>query len=349
MRIFSILAILALAMSLMPSPSSASDIRQETVRFAPGTSGTTINGRIAGRESVSYVVGAKAGQHMRLSLSADNNATYFNVYEPGRGPGDAALAAGDLTGTYMPDINRFDGVLPSSGNYIVSVYLFRSAARRNERSNFTLEVSIGGASGSTQKPAAKGDFADGLSGGPDYWEVTGVKDNDLLNLRSSADTHSRVLARFANGSVLINRGCKLEGSQRWCSVEAADGSSISGWVNGRYLRESSYAGVQDGGDALVAGTPYNATGNLTCLIGGGNVATDCGFGVIRYGNGTADVEVTRPDGSSVTIHFVEGDVVGYERHHHGPGGFASEHVDDVTVVTIGADRYELVDAIIYGG
>jgi hypothetical protein len=341
--------VIAVVSSIAGPAFGQSDIRTETVHFQAGASGTTINGRITGRQSVSYVLGAKAGQRMRISLNADNTSTYFNVYQPERGPGDEALAVGDQPGPMMPDINQFDGTLPSSGNYIISVYLFRNAARDGKQSNYRLSIAIGdGGAAVTPQPGAS-DYADGNAGGPDFFEVANVPAGDMLNLRAGPDTHSQILARFTNGSVLANRGCVMQGSQRWCQVETADGSAIRGWVSGRYLTESAYTG-SGGNDAVVAGTPYHATGPINCMIGGASVASECQFGVVRYGGGTADVVVTRPDATTVTIHFVDGEAVGYERHSRGPEGFSSQTVGNgVTIVTIGQDRYELVEAIMYGG
>ncbi|MEZ5811619.1 MAG: SH3 domain-containing protein [Rhizobiaceae bacterium] len=218
-----------------------SDMRTERVRFNAGRSGTTIQDRIRGYESVLYLIDARAGQTMNVSLNPSNGATYFNVYAPGRGPGDEALATGDTTGPMVPDLNRFNGVLPQTGTYTISVYLFRSAARRNERSNYTLDISISAGGTATQLPEVDDDYADGLEGGPDFWEVTGVSAGDELNLRRRPSTGTRILARLPNGTVLRNQGCRMTGGQRWCRVETTDGSRIVGWVAGRYLRESGAA------------------------------------------------------------------------------------------------------------
>lgn len=137
-RLFALICLVAAAL-----PASAQDIRQETVRFAAGESGTTINDTIIGDQSVSYLLDARAGQRMTVSLDSANTSTYFNVYAPGKGPGDEALAVGDLTGPMMQDINRFDGVLPADGTYTISVYLYRSAARRDERTDYALDIAIG--------------------------------------------------------------------------------------------------------------------------------------------------------------------------------------------------------------
>ena len=107
------------------------DMRTEQVRFAAGTTGTTLSDTITGREFVVYEIGAEAGQRMLIRLNSDNASTYFNVYEPGRGPGDEALAVSEQTGPMVPDLNVFDGQLPTSGTYSVSVYLYATRRARD--------------------------------------------------------------------------------------------------------------------------------------------------------------------------------------------------------------------------
>ncbi|WP_295406529.1 SH3 domain-containing protein [uncultured Thiocystis sp.] len=87
-------------------------------------------------------------------------------------------------------------------------------------------------------PAA--DFADGLAGGPDFWEVTGVASGDTLHLRAGPSARERVVGDLPNGAVMRNLGCTLTSGQRWCRVERLENRGTQGWVAGRYLRESSY-------------------------------------------------------------------------------------------------------------
>jgi hypothetical protein len=141
------------------SPALAQDeVRNEQVRFAAGASGTSINDSITGYESVLYRIGAAAGQRMKVRLEPSNAATYFNVYAPGRGPGEEALINSQFMGPMVPDLNIFDGVLPFSGDYTVSVYMMRSAARRNEVSNYMMAISVEGETGEK----VQADYADGL-------------------------------------------------------------------------------------------------------------------------------------------------------------------------------------------
>ncbi|RLA38865.1 MAG: hypothetical protein DRR42_28060 [Gammaproteobacteria bacterium] len=93
---------------------------------------------ITGRQEVNYKLGAKAGQSMVVILNTDNASNYFNIYAPGKGPGDEALFVAAMNGS------RYEGVLQADGEYTVQVFLMRNAARRNEKANYTLEVEIKG-------------------------------------------------------------------------------------------------------------------------------------------------------------------------------------------------------------
>ncbi len=211
--------------------ASAQEIREERVRFPAGGGGTTIHGSITGSEIVSYRVGAEAGQELRLRLYAAKLSAYFNVYAPGSGPGDTAMARSGLDGAFVPEINRFDATLPVSGEYTVTVYLMRAAARREERSDFTLDISLAGATAAI----VEADFADGLQGGPDFWEV---RVEDRLNLRSGPSTDIAVVASLGSGQILRNLGCRMAEGRHWCHVVTPDGEA-DGWVAGAYLSEAS--------------------------------------------------------------------------------------------------------------
>ena len=116
---------------------AAADIRTESVHFKKGTNSAVIKASIKGYETVDYVLGARAGQKMNVSLATNHGANYFNVLPPGSN--DEALFVGSSGG------NEWTGALPVDGEYKVRVYLMRSAARRNETANYTLTVGITGA------------------------------------------------------------------------------------------------------------------------------------------------------------------------------------------------------------
>lgn len=127
----------AAALTLWQGSAAAQDIRQERVKFAHGASSATLSGSLKGDETIDYVLGAKAGQTMTVSLETASTSTYFNVLPPGS---EAAIFIGSTSG------KTFTGVLPADGDYAVRVYLMRSAARRNEVAKYTLTVGIDGGS-----------------------------------------------------------------------------------------------------------------------------------------------------------------------------------------------------------
>ena len=231
-----ILVMLATAMALLvPLAANAQDeMRTEQVRFAAGTSGTTINDSITGYDSVLYKVGAEAGQQMKVRLEPSNSATYFNIYEPGSGPGDQALANSQFTGPMVPDLNLFDGPLLTSGEYTVSVYMMRSAARRNERSDYMIAISIDGEIDDT----VQADYADGLQGGPDFYQVA-TSGGGMLNLRAGPSAGAGLLARLNNGQNLRNLGCRMAEGRRWCRVATLADPGHEGWAAGAFLIEES--------------------------------------------------------------------------------------------------------------
>jgi hypothetical protein len=336
-------AVLAALSLCFASPLIAQDIRAERVAFPAGASDTMIEDSITGRESVSYMLGASAGQMMSVRLTSANTSAYFNIYEPGRGPGDEAFAVSEMTGPMVPEMNRFEGVLPASGNYIVSVYLYRNAARAGETANYTLEISLDGASAAAAVP--QGDFADGLSGGPDFWEVTGLSGNGSLNLRAGPSTSDAIVTRLGNGARLQNLGCKKVAGQRWCNVAMAADTAVSGWVTGQYLRESG-ATEASSTDALVPGTNYNATASVECSLRVFPGTTECPAGVTRGGPSIATVFITRPDGFDRVIEFADGDV----RPMSGVTSFDWSKSGEETTVTVDREEtYVIVDAFVFGG
>lgn len=327
----------------------ASEVRTEQVQFNASQTGTTIKGRIVGYESVSYLLGAEAGQTMTVRLKPSNLATYFNIYEPGKGPGDQALANGSLTGPTMPDLNSFKSKLPTSGQYTISVYMMRSAAQRKERSDYTLDVSISALNGADRREPVRKDFADGLQGGPDFWDVR--TKGRTASLRAQPSGAAPVVETVADGSALRNLGCRMAEGRRWCNVQAVDQEVMSGWIEGDILQESSYAGAPvSRGDALVPGTRFNATGNIPCARHAGQPMTSCRFGVVRGGDGAGEVTVFWPDGGSRVIVFKNS----------APAAFQKSSADgdlrmdvarkaDLFMIKIGPQRFEIPEAAITGG
>jgi hypothetical protein len=215
----------AVLLALLPTLAFAREGRIQRVAFRDGQA--VVKGRIKGYQYVDYVFPVGSGESLKVSLTTDKGANYFNLLAPGET--EVAFFVGSTSG------DHYEGVAPTSGDYTARVYLMRSAARRGAVANYTLKISVGQASATNEKGP---DYADGLTGGPDFWEVTGVAADDALSLRGAPSPQGRLVARFPNGTVLRNLGCKNTRGQRWCRVEQPNAPAMRGWVNGRYLRES---------------------------------------------------------------------------------------------------------------
>ena len=144
MRLRGILIAVALVFGVMAAAPVPAQADTTTVRFRAGGDNASYSGRIRGDETARFIIDARGGQVMQVSLRADNPQAYFNVTPPG---GREALFVGSSEG------NRFSGRLPVTGRYVIEVYLMRAAARRNEVSGFSIDIAIP-AGGRRQRQAA---------------------------------------------------------------------------------------------------------------------------------------------------------------------------------------------------
>jgi hypothetical protein len=187
-------------------------------------------------------------------------------------------------------------------------------------------------------------------GGPRNWTVRG----DGVNLRKEPSLSAAVLTTFSNGTVLDNLGCKEIEGRNWCDVQPLGGGP-RGFVAAELLRPAA-APHGDGarGDddsARRAGQgDFDATGTIPCAIAQGQPMGNCPFGVARAGGGYATVVVTRPDGSQRALYFRMGKAVGADTSQaDGYGSVSASKEADLYTVQVGNERYELPEAVVFGG
>jgi hypothetical protein len=89
-----------------------------------------------------------------------------------------------------------------------------------------------------------------------------------------------------------------------------------------------------------------ATGDINCAEFDGQPFGRCRFVVIRQGNGTATVRVVFSDGARRTLHFRNGKAVSSDS----DAGIYTERQSDLNTVFVGSEeRYEIPDAVVFGG
>ncbi len=71
-----------------------------------------------------------------------------------------------------------------------------------------------------------------------YFVVTGVPGNEILNVRSGPSSRGRIVGALGNGDKVRNLGCENKEGSRWCRIQMLDEMRSEGWVNARYLRTS---------------------------------------------------------------------------------------------------------------
>jgi len=201
-------------------------------------------------------------------------------------------------------------------------------------------------SGAVTVPAAPDD------GGPLDWEVAGT--TGTVNMREEASTAARVVARYVPGTILDSLGCQLAAGRVWCDVQPLGGGP-RGYVALEFLRPaispngSAVMGPDD--SPLRAGEgKFDATGTVPCAQAAGQPTSQCQFGVARTGGGYATVVVTRPDGRSRAIYFRMGKPIGANMSQaDGYPEFRATKEQDLNLIRIGDERYEIPDAVVLGG
>ena len=189
-------------------------------------------------------------------------------------------------------------------------------------------------------------------GGPRNWKVSSV--SRTLNLREQPSITARIAARYVPGMILDNLGCQRAEGRIWCDVQQLGGGP-RGYVAAEFLQPavSPDGSVATGPDdsALRAGQgKFDATGNIPCAQYVGQPMMQCEFGVARAGGGYATVVIKKPDGYKRAIFFRMGRPIGADTSEaDGYSEFRTTKENDLHLIRVGNERYEIPEAAVMGG
>jgi hypothetical protein len=124
--------LLIAAALILAAPALAQE--RETVQFEGGNDNAAVGSSVTGQAYKDYLLGARAGQNMGVSLITEGSA-YFNILPPGSD--DVAIYNSSIDG------NDATGVaLPADGDYTIRVYLMGADADEGTTVPFTLSMTI---------------------------------------------------------------------------------------------------------------------------------------------------------------------------------------------------------------
>jgi hypothetical protein len=188
------LGCLVASAGLLAAPDNPPLYRQEALKIGNGQNSVAIKSRIKGAQYVDYTLDAVSGQRLTVSFVPTNPSAYFNVLPPGS---DAAIFIGSTSG------NRFSDALSTNGTYTIRVYLMRNAARRNEATAYSLNVSLAAVSPSAAPTPSSG-FDRTLTLQGIRFRVTTPNDGSINKLRiepSGLEIDNTAIEREIDGTV----------------------------------------------------------------------------------------------------------------------------------------------------
>ena len=124
MKIRPMLALLMVG-ALLTGVAEAGVVKE--VNFAKNSNSTVIEASVVRGESDQYFLTGKAGQKMEVSISAVEQNAAFAIYQPGYKAGKDADGILEIKGAALKgagegeDATAWQGVLPSSGKYLILV------------------------------------------------------------------------------------------------------------------------------------------------------------------------------------------------------------------------------------
>lgn len=178
--------------------------------------GILVSGSVTGHDSVHYALSGAQGQVLSVDLGGAEAVPEFLIREAEK---SEVLFLSSAAPAPVADL-----ALPQPGDYVIEVFLQDALAEQAVPVAYDLVVGL--------NPP---DFADGLAGGPDWWQVSGTQ---TLTLRAGPSERFPPVGVAEVGAVGQNAGCHLNLGTRWCAVTLS-GSGAKGWLPGAALTEAA--------------------------------------------------------------------------------------------------------------
>ena len=188
------------------------------------------------------------------------------------------------------------------------------------------------------------------NGGPLVFEVRSAS----LNLREGPSTSTTVVAKLDKGTVLNNLGCERREGRVWCDVQPLGGGP-RGYAAASFLAPpiSPHGAVAYGPDdtALRAGQgQFDANGPIKCALKAMEALGSCEMGVARIPGGWATVVAMHSNGKKRAIYFQNGIAIGADMSQADYSGpFKATKTGDMYRISVGTERYEFPEMVVFGG
>ncbi|MBI1259296.1 MAG: hypothetical protein GC204_17660 [Chloroflexi bacterium] len=157
---------------IQPPPNNGS----QRIQFATGATAATVTGQVSGDVYNGFLLNARAGQRMRLTLMSFGNPVYLTLVSPGGSP----LARAQV------GAQSFDGLLPENGDYTIQI----SAPSGTTTTPYALVVNVTNVS-SSPNTVERISFAPNTTGAEVYDQVDG-NSLDTYPLTASAGQFMQV-------------------------------------------------------------------------------------------------------------------------------------------------------------
>ena len=172
--------------------------------------GILVSGSVSADETVHYTLSGAQGQVLSVDLNGAGPLPDFLIREAGK---SELLFLSTEAEAPLTDL-----ALPQPGDYVIEVFLGRAQAAGPVEYDLAVGVN-------------PPQLAEGLAGGPDWFQVVGPQ---ALTLRAGPAERFAPVGVAEAGAIGRNAGCHLNMGTRWCAI-ALTGAGGRGWLPGAML------------------------------------------------------------------------------------------------------------------